>query len=176
MPNLVNHLIAKELTDEFSSAESFLIVSFGGIPVSASEALRGTLESKGVSFRMVRNSLARRVLAEKGLEFGDDVLRGNTAIAYGATEAAIEAAKILTDKEVKKLGKVKVKAGMLEGRILDSSQAAALASIPDRETLWAQMAGVLIGPLRNLASVLNANPGALARVLQARADKLESGS
>ena len=173
MPNLVNRMIVSELTSELASMESMLMVSFAGLTVEESEGLRSAMAAKGVQFRMVRNSLAKRVLAEQGIQF-DDQFTGNTAIAYGPAEAAIHAAHILTEKEVKKAGKVKLKAGMLDGRVLDGKEALALADIPDRDTLHAQIASVIAGPLRGIASVLNATPSGLARVLQARADQLEA--
>ena len=73
------------------------LVSFHGLAVAESEALRDQIAEKGAQFRMVRNSLARRVFAERGLEFDGPALLGNTAIAYGSIEATIGAAKVLTD-------------------------------------------------------------------------------
>ena len=87
--------------------------------------------------------------------------------------AAISAAKILSEKDVKKTKKVKFKAGLLEDEILDASAAAALAGLPDHETLRSMMLGVISGPARALACVINAVPAATARVLQAHADELE---
>ncbi len=170
MPNFVNKLILKELTGELESAGSMLFVSFCGLSVSETEDLRGKLAEKGVKFRMIKNSLAKRVLSERGLEFADDVLIGNTGLAYGETEAAIHAAQILTEKEVKKAGKVSLKAGLLEGAILGPADSASLADIPDTDTLRAMMLGVISGPARSLVGVLNALPSGVARVLSARVD------
>ncbi len=173
MPNLVNELIVRELTDEFGAAEGLLLVAFGGLTVKETEKVRGELADKGVKFRLVRNNLARRVLKEQGLEFPEEALLGNTGIAYGDAEAPILAAKILTEKELKKTGKVTLKASLLEGQVLDAVKTTALADIPDRESLYAMLLGVISGPARSLAGVLNAVPSATARVLQARADSLQ---
>jgi len=175
MPNLVNRMIVSELTSELEGVEGMLMVSFGGLTVEESEGLRSSLAAKGVQFRMIRNSLARRVLSEQGIEL-DEHLAGNTAIAYGSAAAAIHAAHILTEKDVKKAGKVKIKAGLLDGRVLNTQEALALADIPDRDTLHAQLVGVIAGPLRGLAMVLNATPSGLARVLQARSEQPENCS
>ena len=102
MPNLVNQLVCKELSTEFEGIDGLLLISFGGLTVEESEKIRGDLAAKGVSFRMVQNKLARRVLAEKGFDFPKEALKGNTAVAYGDAEAAINAAKILTDPALKK--------------------------------------------------------------------------
>lgn len=172
MPNLVNQMVSRQLEQEFEDAGSMLVVSFGGLTVEETEALRGDLAKSGVKLRMVRNKLARRVLKGKGIEFEDKALMGNTAIALGDAEGAIHAAKVLTDKEVKKAGKVKVKAGVLAGSVLGPADANALADIPDTNTLRAMMLGVLSGPARSLVGTLAGLPGGLARVLQARADQL----
>ncbi|MCA8980822.1 MAG: 50S ribosomal protein L10 [Planctomycetes bacterium] len=173
MPNLVNQLISRELESELSDAGSMILVSFGGLTVVESEDLRGKLAEKNVRFRMVKNSIARRIFAERGFEFGDDTFSGNTGLAYGETESAIHAAKIFTSKEVKKAGKVEVKGGVMEGSLLGPREAAMLADVPDRDTLRAMLLGVISAPARSLVSVINAVPSGLARVLQARVDKGE---
>jgi large subunit ribosomal protein L10 len=173
MPNLVNRLVSEEYQQSFQQAEGLLIVSLAGLSVEESEGLRSALDDAGARLRMVRNSLARRVLAEGGYEVGEDVFAGNVAIAFGSAEAAIQAAKVFTTPELKKAGKVQVRAGVLESRLLDAADAAALAGVPDKDTLRSKIIGCIQGPLRGLASVLQGNQGALARVLQAHADKQE---
>jgi large subunit ribosomal protein L10 len=172
MPNVVNRLVVKELTHEFKDAEGMVVVSWNALNAVENETLRDKLAEKGCKLTLVRNSLARLVLKEQGFEVGDDVIVGNTAIAYGSAEAALHAAKTLTSAEVKKAGKVKIRAGVLEGRLLDANDAAALANVPDRKSLEGQLVGLLAAPARNLVSIVNQVPSGLVRVLQARADKL----
>ena len=170
MPNIVNEMATRQLNRVFDEAEGMVLVSFGGLTMVENESLRGDLAEKGVQVVMLRNRLAKIVLKERGLEFPDEVFKGNCAVAYGSTEETISAAKVLTAKEVKKAGKVSVKAGVLEGVVLDAGEAAALADVPDRATLQAQLLGVISGPARSLASVINAVPSSVARVIQAHAD------
>lgn len=170
MPNLVNQMVVRELTEELKDVDGMVLVSYSGLTVEENENLRGKLADKGVRFKMIRNSLAKRVLADRELAFPDEALKGNTGIAYGDAEAAIGAAKIFADKAVKKAGKVKFKAGVLEGNALDADGAKALADLPDRDTLHAQLLGVISGPARGLATVINAVPSGVARVLQAHVD------
>jgi large subunit ribosomal protein L10 len=171
MPNFVNQMVARELESEFEGCDGMVIVSFGGLSIVESEKIRTKLAEKSVRFRMVQNRIARKVLADRGLQFDATALKGNTAIAYGDVEAAINAAKVLTDRDVKKLGKVKVKGGVLEGQALDEASANALADLPDRNTLNAQLLGVISGPARSLACLVNAVPASIARVIQAHADQ-----
>lgn len=173
MPNLVNQMVVRDLAEDLEKADGMVLVAFGGLTVAETEALRCSLAAKGVRVRMVRNRLARLVLAERGIEFPAGTLSGNVAIAFGDAEAAIDAAKVFSDKDVKKAGKVKFRGGLVQGDVLDAGAAASLAEVPDRDTLRAQMLGVIAGPARSLVSVLNAVPSAVARVVQARADELE---
>lgn len=170
MPNLVSRMLVREMTRDIEGATGLVIVSFGGLNVGETEDLRGKLADQGAGFRMIRNKLARIVLAERGIELEGDALAGNTAIAFGTPEQVIGAAKVLSDPELKK--KVRFKAGLLEGQVLDAVSTAALADVPDRTTLNAQLLGVICGPPRALATVVAAVPAGAARVLQGRADQL----
>ena len=171
MPNVVKQLVSAQYEATFAKAEGLLLVSMAGLTVEESEALRGALHQSGAGLRLVKNSLAQRVLASKGYQFGEEVLAGNVAIAFGSAEATIAAAKIVAKSELAKTGKLGLRAGVLEGNALRAADAKALANVPDKQTLRAQLVGVLQAPLRGLAASLAGLPGGLARVLQARADQ-----
>ena len=173
MPNLVNQMVVRELTEAFKDAEGFVAVGFGGLTVKRTEELRNQIAEKGARFRMVRNSLARRVFGERGIELDADAHKGNIAIAYGDTESVIGAAKIFADKQVKKEKLITFKAGFLDGEIMDGKAAAGIADLPDRDTANSQLLGVISGPARALATVLAGVPSQTVRVLQARVDKGE---
>src|SRR5258705_1768043 len=149
-PNLVNRLVVRELTNELKDADGLIVVSWYALVAKETEGLRNKLAAKGGKLTLVRNSLARLVLHERGFEVGDDVLKGNTAIAYGSAEAVVHAAKLFTGADVKKAGKVKMRAAVLEGRLLDAADTAALADVPDRKTLEARLVGCIAGPSRGL--------------------------
>lgn len=170
MPNLVNTLVSNEYRSLLEGNEGLLVATTGGLTVAESEGLRVQLDKGGARMRTVRNALARRALAERGFEFPADTFVGNVAVFYGSTEATIHAAKVLTSPEVRKAGKVVLRGGVLDGSQLSASDAVLLADTPDKNTLRAQLLGVLQGPARGLASLLNALPSGMARVLQARID------
>lgn len=173
MPSLVNRLVVRELTGEFERAEGLIVVTWGGLGAKDNEGLRNKLAEKGCELKLVRNSLARLVLKERGYEVGADVLTGNVAIAYGGAEAVLAAAKILTSAEVKKVGKVKIRAGVLEGRLLGAADAEALSNVPDRRTLNGKVASLVVSGPRNVVGTLNAVPSSFVRLLNARASQLE---
>lgn len=173
MPNLIKKLVTAEYTPAFKDAGGLLIVSMAGLTVAEVETLRGTLDNGEVKFRMVKNSLARRALSDTGYTFDDGVLSGNVAIAWGSVEGTIHAAKVVHQSDLRKDGKLVVRAGMLEGNVLSEADAKALADVPDQHTLRGMLVGLIQGPARGLAATLAALPSGLARVLQAHADQGE---
>lgn len=175
MPNIVNQMTVRDLERQLSEVEGMIFVTFGGLDVVQTESIRNGIAEKGAGFRMLRNKLAQRVLADRGLEFDKEVFKGNTAVAFGDAEAVIGAAKVLTEKELKKTKLVSVKAGVMEGQALTSAEAAQLADLPDRDTVNAMLLGVISGPARSLATVINAVPSSVARVLQAHVDDQGGG-
>lgn len=176
MPSLINRLIVRDLAAAFESADGLILVTYGGLTAVENETLRDQLAEKGCEMRLVRNSLAHLVLKQRGFELASDALVGNTAVAFGSAEAVIHAAKTLNSAETKKLNKVKVRVGVLEGRLLSPADVVQLADVPDRPTLQAKILGCMSGPSRGLVTSMNAVPSALVRVLKARADQLEKAA
>jgi large subunit ribosomal protein L10 len=176
MPNLINRLIVRDLAAAFEKAEGLVVVTYGGLTAVENETLRDKLAEKGCELRLVRNALAQLVLEQRGFEVASDTLVGNIAIAYGSSEAVLHAAKTFNSADTKKLNKVAVRAGVLEGRLLSPAEVVELADVPDRPTLLAKILGCISGPPRGLVTTMNAVPSGLVRVLQARADQLEKAA
>lgn len=170
MPSIVNQLALADLNEFVAGGDSAVIVSLAGLDMPENEALRDKLAESGVRLRMVPNKLARRAFAGVGLEFPEEVFKGNIGVAVGGPEDAIAAAKAFTQPEVKKLGKVTVRAAALEKDVLDAANAVALAEVPDQDTLRSKILGCLSGPAQQLVALTAAPGGALARVLQAKVD------
>lgn len=170
MPNLVNKLLSRDLDRAVKDSDSMILISLGGLSVSESEELRSSLAEGGARLHMVRNTLIKLVFEQNGIDVPTDVLKGNTAVVFGQPEHAIHAAKVVHDSEPRKEGRIEVKAGRLEGRVLGAESARALANLPDKDSLRAMFLSCLSAPARNLVGVLAAPPGALARVIQAHAD------
>jgi len=175
MPNLVNRLITAEYEDVLGKSEGVIICTLGGVTVHELEAIRGELAKEGVRLRMVRNSLLRRVLAERGFEASPEMLAGNIGVTVGSIEGTIHAAKVLTSPEVRKAGKLKLRGAIFDGSMMGPADAVLLAGLPDKKTLRGQLVGCIQGPVRGLVSLLNALPSGTARVLQARIDSQSGG-
>ena len=178
MPNLINEIIVRQLSDEFSRAEGMVIVTLKGLTVEETESLRDSLAEGGVRLRMVRNRLATLALKNRGLELGADVLAGNVACAWGSSEDTIKIAKVVKkavkSRDPKKKGKLAFSGGFFEGNALDAKSAEALAELPGKDELRAMLLGLISGPARSLATLLHAPGSSLARVLDAHAKKGET--
>jgi large subunit ribosomal protein L10 len=171
MTNFVKTLVKSEYTRSIEAAEGMLLVSFAGLTVAETDVLRAALDEGGSRLQMVKNSLAKRALEDCGLAMGDDVLAGNVLIAYGSADATMKAAKVLSNSDLRKAGKIVFRAAVLEGSALSAEDASALADVPDKDTLRAQIVGTIQGPMRALVATMAGVNGGLARVLQARVDQ-----
>ena len=171
MPNIINKMLARELTDSLSDAEGMVIVSMAGLTVEESDSLRTALAEQGVQLRMVRNRIAKIALKERGLEAPAELFKGNVAMTWGSPEDTIHAAKVLVKSDAKKAGKVVVRGGLLEGKMLTPQEASNLAELPGKQELQAMLLGVLSGPARSLVGLIHAPGSSLARVLQAKVDQ-----
>jgi len=178
MPNQINEIIVRQLSDEFARAEGMVIVSLSGLTVAETEDLRDALAASGVRLRMVRNRLAVLALKSRGMQPSEELFSGSVACAWGTTEEAIQVAKVVSKAQKKadpkRKAKLTFKGGFFEGNLLDAKSAAALAEMPGKNELRAMLLGVLSAPARSLVTLLAAPGSSLARAVQARVDKGES--
>lgn len=142
-----------ELVESMKNAESGVLVNYCGITVEEDTKLRKSLREAGVDYRVIKNTYIRKASAEAGLEGFDNVLEGMTAIAMSSD--AVAPAKILC-KYAKDHENFTVKAGFIDGRVIDVAEVEALAAIPSKEGLIAKMLGSIQSPLYGLAIALQA--------------------
>jgi large subunit ribosomal protein L10 len=148
--------IVNALEEQLKGAASGVLVDYSGITVEQDTELRTELRKNEVSYAVVKNPMVRRALDESGLSELDGVLHGNTSLAT-ATEDPIAPIKVLADF-AKKMGddKFHIKAAFMEGKVLSQAEIAQLATLTSKKDLYAQLVGVLIAPVANLAAVVNA--------------------
>lgn len=142
-----------ELVERIKGAESGVLVNYCGITVEQDTKLRKDLREAGVDYRVIKNTYIRKACKEAGLDGFDSVLEGMTAI--GLSSDAVAPAKVLC-KFAKENEQFTVKAGFIDGRVIDVAEVEALAAIPSKETLICQMLGSIQSPLYGLAISLQA--------------------
>jgi large subunit ribosomal protein L10 len=148
--------VVAALEEQLKGAAAGVLVDYSGITVEQDTELRNELRKNEVTYAVVKNTMVRRALDESGLSELDDVLHGHTSLAT-ATEDPIAPIKVLADYS-KKMGEDKfhIKAAFMEGKVLSKSEIAQLATLTSKKDLYAQLVGVLVAPVANLAAVVNA--------------------
>jgi len=159
----------KEIEKNIKAAKSIVFVDYRGINVSEVSALRGKLKKAGVVFKVYKNNLVRIALNNLGIKALDEQLTGTLAVAFSNNDE-ISAAKIILEEKFK--DKMAFRFGLVGKEVLDAAAVEALAKMPSKETLIAQILGLLTMPARNLATVINAVPRNLAVVVNQRAAQL----
>ena len=162
---LIEHILKKVNASPF-----MFVVDYTGLTVDKFAELRKRLRGAGAEIHVFKNSLVKKAGEKASLPAQlNDSLTGQSAVVTGEKDvcAAAKVMKTFADE----FERPKVKAGVLDGNYLDAKGIKALADLPAREVLLAQLLGVLQAPATKLARVLNEPAASLARVVQAKADK-----
>src|SRR5262245_2170066 len=158
------------LHEKMSKAAIAIAVGYKNINAEATVKLRKTFREQKVDYKVVKNTLAR--LAAKGtpLEQFTKDLEGPNAIILGYDDV-VAPAKVLRDVLKEQGEKMTVKAGVVQGNLVDAKGLAALADMPGLPELRGMLVGILSAPASKLVRLLNTPGSQLARVLQARSEK-----
>ena len=159
----------EQLAEKMKNSVAGVIVSYMGITVADDTALRRKLREAGVEYAVVKNTMLRRAADQIGLEGLDHVLEGSTALAISATDH-VAAAKILSEY-AEKSKSFEIKAGYVEGKVIDPAGVSELAKMPPKEVLVAKVLGGLNAPISGFVNVLNGNIRGLVVALNAIAEQ-----
>ncbi len=154
--------VVERLTERLTRSSNIYVTDFTGIAVKPMTELRDKLRDAGVEYVVVKNTLARRALKEADVSGLEEVLDGPTGFVL-AGEDPLPAAKVLADFD-KEYSLLKVRAGLLDGRLVSEDEVKRMASLPSREQLLAQAAGYLEAPLQGFVGALS---GMLVQVVGA---------
>src|SRR4051794_20557849 len=161
--------VVNEVRERLSSSGGAILTEYRGLNVSDLADLRRSLRAAGGQYKIYKNTLVRFAVRELGLTDLEEMLLGPTAIAFVDGDAA-SVAKSLRDFARGNPALV-IKGGVLGEAILSATDAAALAELPSREQLLAQLAGAMAAPLQQMAGLLKALPQNLAYALRAVAEQ-----
>ena len=145
--------VIEEVTGLAAKAQTLVMAEYRGITVADMTKLRNDARSKGVTLSVLKNTLARRAVAGSAFEVVGDQMTG--PLIYGFSVDATAAAKVVADF-AKTNDKLVIRGGAYGGKSLDVNGVKALANIPSKEVLLAQLCGLLMSPISRTAVVLGA--------------------
>jgi len=154
--------VVADVAAQVARSQTLALAEYRGLTVAHMDVLRKQAREKGVYLHVLKNTLARRAVAGTPFEVASESMVG--PLIYGFSEDAVAAAKVLSDF-AKGNDKLVVKGGAYAGRVLNAEGLKALAAIPTKEVLLAQLLGLMQSPVSRIARVL-------AAIAEKRADGL----
>lgn len=163
-----------DIKEKLSTTKGAVLTNYRGLTVAQDTKLRRKLREAGVEYRVFKNTMTRIAAKEAGIEGLDPYLEGPTAIAISYTDP-VAPAKIISDfvKE-NKLQALEVKAGLVEGKVIDANGVKALSNLPPREVLIAQVLAGFQAPIAGFVNVLSGTMRNLVYALEAVRKQKES--
>lgn len=161
----------EELKETLVQAPSVVLAATTGIPVNTVNELRSELRAKGITYKVVKNTLAKRAIAGTDMEALDDQFRGPTAVVFHPEEPGL-AAKVLLDFQ-KKNEKFQLKAGYADGQVLDDAGLEMLSKLPGKDDLRAKVIGLMTAVPTKVVRVFTAAQRDIVGLLNARRDDID---
>ncbi|MEA3290800.1 MAG: 50S ribosomal protein L10 [Pseudomonadota bacterium] len=163
--------VVSEVSDALSSAQTAVLAEYRGLTVEQLTDLRKDARSAGVFVRVVKNTLAKRVIEGSDFECLNEHLVG--PVLFSASDDPVAVAKLIT-RFAKENEDLKITAGAMNGDPLDLNGIQALAKLPSRDELLAKLAGTMQAPIQKFVQTLNEVPSKFVRALAAVAESKEA--
>jgi large subunit ribosomal protein L10 len=154
-----------ELIEKLGQAKGVVLTNYHGISVNKINELRSQLRKSGVELKVVKNTLAKRAADQLGIAELHQYLEGPTALAISVTDPVAPAKSVSEFAKANKA--LEIKAGLVEGKVISMDGVQALADLPSREVLIAQVVGTMAAPLSGFLSVLQGPIRKLGYALEA---------
>lgn len=145
--------VVAEVSTQVAQSQTIILAEYRGIAVSDITKLRASAREAGVYFHVLKNSLARRAVQGTPFEALAEKMVG--PLAYSMSADPVAAAKVVYDFATTN-EKLVIKAGLYDGKVMDTASVNALATVPSKDVLLAQLLGLLQSPVSGLARVIGA--------------------
>lgn len=162
-------ILLDEVKQRIQNSPYAIVTDYTGLKVTEISELRKRLRAVGARYSVVKNTMLRLAAQQLGWPEFDGLLTGQTAIVAGSRDVC-SAAKTVKNFAAE-FKRPAIRGGVLDGRLLAAADVAALADLPSREALLAQLLGVISAPASTLARLIQTPGSQLARVIRAKADK-----
>ena len=143
----------EELSEKIKAAKIVLLTDYRGISVENVTNLRADLRKSNSEYKVIKNNITRRALAECGIEGLEEQLVGPTAVIM-SSEDYLEPSKTIYNFS-KNNEYYKIKGGVIDGKVMTADEIITLAKLPSRETLLSMLAGALLSNISKVAVALN---------------------
>lgn len=163
--------VVSEIKDAIQNSKSVSIVEYRGLTVSEISDLRNKYRAEGVSYKVFKNTMVSIALQELGYEGFEEYLSGPNGFVF-SNDDMVAGPRVSADF-AKENEKLVIKAGLLDGKVLNPDEVKALAKLPSREVLVAQVLGTLNAPIAGLANVLQGTIRKAVYALNAVKEKQE---
>jgi large subunit ribosomal protein L10 len=168
MSKYVKELMMDQLKSDLDGSRSLLIVDLKGLDAIAEHQLRRDLRKKSIRIRALKNSLARRVFSDMGMEGLSQFLAGPSVAVWGGDGVA-ELAKEMSH-QVKTLKKPAIKGGAVDGIVVGAAQVEEITKLPTREALIARVVSLAMSPAQRVVALANAPASGLLGQLKTLAE------
>jgi large subunit ribosomal protein L10 len=162
--------VVAEISEKVSTAQAVVVAEYRGIAVTDMTDLRKKARESGVYLRVLKNTLARRAVADTPFAGLAEHLTG--PLAYGISADPVAVAKVLNDF-AKANEKFVIKAGAMANFVMSATDVSNLASMPSREELLAKLMGTMQAPVAKFVQTLNEVPSKFVRTVAALRDERE---
>lgn len=163
--------VVAEVSAEVARAQAIVLAEYRGLPVGNMTELRKRARNSGVYLRVLKNSLARRAVAETPFSGLSDQMVG--PLFYGISADPVAVAKVLHEFSKENVDKFTIRGGAMPNSVMTPQQVGELAKMPSREQLLSTLLGTMMAPVAKLARTLNEVPGKFVRTLAAVQEQKE---
>ena len=162
--------VVAEISEQLATAQAVVVAEYRGVAVAHMTLLRKKARESGVYLRVLKNTLARRAVADTPFAGLAGQMTG--PLAYGISADPVAAAKVLNDF-AKANDKFAIKAGAMPNYVMSVQDVTNLANMPSREELLARLMGTMQAPIAKFVQTLNEVPGKFVRTVAALRDERE---
>jgi large subunit ribosomal protein L10 len=162
--------LVDEVSGKVAQAQAIVLAEYRSLEVGEITQLRAKARGAGVYFRVLKNTLARRAVADTPFAKLAEHMRG--PLVYGISPDPVAVAKVLNEF-AKANDKLVIKAGAMPDQVMSAKDVATLASMPSRIELIARLMGTMQAPIAKFAQTLNEVPGKFVRTLAAYQEQRE---
>ena len=164
MSKYVKELMMDQIRSDLNGSRSLLILDLKGLDAITEHQFRRDMRKKSIRVRALKNSLARRIFSEMGMEGLSSYLQGPSVMVWGGDGVAELAKEVST--QVKNLKKPEIKGGAVDGVVIGPNQVEDITKLPSREQLIGRVVNLALAPVQRVLALANAPAGSLMSQLK----------